>query len=95
MVDLLLFSGFFVFVCVLLYWEDNVSYAWELRESAAQLLTHDHDDTWGEIQSVEDFWGWVDGFLVPALYSIVEDVRESLSRFVSADREADVKGVTA
>ncbi|MFQ5524864.1 MAG: efflux RND transporter permease subunit [Thermoanaerobaculia bacterium] len=34
--------------------------------------------------------------LVPALYSIVEDVREGLSRFVSADREAgDAREVTA
>ncbi len=33
--------------------------------------------------------------LVPALYSIVEDVRESLARLLSTDRKAEVRGVTA
>ena len=32
--------------------------------------------------------------LVPALYSIIEDLRDSLARLVGADRKADAKGVT-
>jgi multidrug efflux pump subunit AcrB len=33
--------------------------------------------------------------LVPALYTIVEDVRDSLGRLVTAERKGDAKGVTA
>ncbi len=33
--------------------------------------------------------------LVPALYSIIEDLRDSLGRLVGADRKADAKGVVA
>ncbi|KAK3254110.1 hypothetical protein CYMTET_36665, partial [Cymbomonas tetramitiformis] len=65
---LFLFASFFVCLLSLVLYEDKVSRAWAMRESLEQLFISNHEHTWDEIQSKDEFWDWSFKFFTSNLY---------------------------